>query len=133
MISAQCALIGTSSSPVTRRSSGLMPPVGSSSSSSLRPERQRHGDLEPLLLAVAQLARQVVGAVDQPEALEQRCITSPSRARRGDDEQQRCVSFRRDCSRQQHVVVDRELGQHGGDLEFQAEPGAGALVGRARA
>jgi len=34
-------------------------------------QRQRHRDFEPLLLAVAQLARQVVGPIDQPEALEQ--------------------------------------------------------------
>ena len=32
--------------------------------------------------------------------------------------------------RQKHVVVDRQFRQHGGDLEFQAEASAGALVGR---
>ena len=63
-------MIGCSSSPVTRRSSGLMPPVGSSSSSSFGRQRQRHGDFEPLLLAVAELARQIVGAVGQPESIE---------------------------------------------------------------
>ena len=45
-------LIGRSSSPVTRRSSGLIPPVGSSSRSSFGRQRQRHGDFEPLLLTM---------------------------------------------------------------------------------
>ena len=43
-------------SPVARVSSGDMPAVGSSSSSSLRFQAYRHADLQPLLLAVAEIA-----------------------------------------------------------------------------
>ena len=95
--------------------------------------RQRHGDFEPLLLAVAQLARQVVGPVGQAEAVEQ--AASPRRRARGAGGATSSSWPARlaRLQRQQDVVVDRQLRQHRGDLELEAEAGAGALVGRRRA
>ena len=69
MIRVHCALIGASKvaghPPLLRAHAGgrLV------EQQELGPERQRHGDLEPLLLAVAELAGEIVGAVDQAETL----------------------------------------------------------------
>ena len=128
MTSVQCALIGAS------RVAGHPPLLRAHAAGrlveqqQLGPERQRHGDLEPLLLAVAELAGEVVGAVDQAEALEQRRDLAVEGAARRRQQQARQALARLDG--QQDVVVDRELGQDGGDLEFQAQAQAGALVGR---
>ena len=58
-----------------------------------------------------------------------RPLTSPSSAAARGRQQQPGEAFARLCG-QQDVVVDRQLRQHRGDLEFEAEAGAGALVGR---
>ena len=125
MTSEQRCLIGCSSSPVTRRSSRLMPAVGSSSSKQLRLRCQSHRDLQPLLLAVRQDSGRVLGAVGQTELIEhqQNLLVQRRTAAREDERAQRVLSLQR----QQDVVVDGERRKHAGDLELEAQPGAGAL------
>ena len=128
MIRAQCALIGSSSSPVTWRSSGLMPPVGSSSSSSLGFSASAMAISSHCCSPwLSSPARSSARSIRRKRS--SRPLTSPSSAPARRRQQQPGQALAR-LRRQQHVVVDRQFAQHRGDLEFQAEAGAGALVGR---
>ena len=91
----------------------------------LRLACQRHRDLQPLLLAVRQRRRRLEGAVGEPELGQHGhdlVVQEPARAREHEIEQ-RALRLQRE----QDVVVERQRRQHGGDLEFQAHAGAGAL------
>src|ERR1700730_12425177 len=91
---------------------------------------KRHGNLEPLLLAIRERRRRVAGAGGQAEligGMKRRPVQRTARA--GEDEaRQRILRLQG----QEHIVVDRERRQHAGDLKLEAEAGAGALGGRRR-
>ena len=86
----------------------------------LRPAHERHADLEPLLHAVAELAREVVRPVREAEAGKRvlHVAVQPALGAGADERPHRVLGLR--C--EQQVVVHRELRQHGGDLELEAEP-----------
>ena len=103
-------------------SSGPMPAIGSSSSSMRGPRRQRHGDLELAVLAVAQVGDDRIGAVGEADAGERgaRGLAQLGLAARVAPEAEGVAGMRLHGER--HVVERREVEEQRGDLERAREP-----------
>ena len=110
-----------------RVSSGLMPAVGSSSSSKTRVAGQRHGDLERALLAVGEGAGEAVPGRPEADGGEEGAglLDQAGQARAGAPD---VVARRQRLEREADVFQCAELGEDGGDLERFRDAELGVFV-----
>ena len=130
MTSEQCCLIGWSNSPVTRRSSRLMPPVGSSSSRSFGLPASAIAISSHCCWPCDSAAAGIEGAIGEAELRQHGHDLIMQRAARAREHEVEQRGLR--LQREQDVVVERQRRQHAGDLEFQAHAGPGPLGRRER-
>jgi hypothetical protein len=95
-----------------------MPATGSSSSSSFGSLHQQHADLQPLLLAVTQVAGEPAGAVGQVDGAQH--VRQPVALGRVGAEEHGGLDALVGLQRQFQVFVHRELLEHRGLLELAA-------------
>ena len=110
-----------------------MPAIGSSSSSTPRPERQRHGELELPMLAVRQVAAAHVGERRQPDPLENAAAGLAQRSRRGGRRRRTGTRSRcRACTASATLSSALNPGSSVRDLEraAEAQPALARHVGR---